>query len=74
MPGDGMAGADGVRCGCHGSHFDKIGRVLEGPANEPLAHYQVDIEVNGDIYVIAGTKVPSDTRTVVLEAPPPPPL
>jgi len=44
---------DGLSCPCHGSIFDRQGRVLRGPADRPLAVYQVHRE--GDMLeVMAG--------------------
>lgn len=36
-----------LECTCHGSRFDPSGKVLEGPADEPLAAF--DVVEDGDI-------------------------
>jgi Rieske Fe-S protein len=34
---------DGYTCNFHGSHFDKEGKVVKGPASEPLAQLKTSI-------------------------------
>ncbi len=41
---------DNLVCPCHGSIFDREGRVLKGPSNRPLDRYQV--EDRGDTLVV----------------------
>lgn len=40
-----------VICACHGSEFDvRTGALLNGPAEDPVAHYEVSVE-NGEIQI-----------------------
>lgn len=39
-------------CPCHGSSYDREGRVLRGPAEYPLARYPVEVTAD-DVLVIA---------------------
>jgi cytochrome b6-f complex iron-sulfur subunit len=39
-------GGPGLACPCHGSQYDREGRVMRGPANRALARYPV--QANGD--------------------------
>jgi cytochrome b6-f complex iron-sulfur subunit len=43
-------GSNRFTCTCHGSVFDQAGKVLTGPANQPLTQY--DTQVNGNTLVI----------------------
>ena len=36
--------ANNLYCGCHGSEFATDGKVLKGPANSPLANFEVKEE------------------------------
>ena len=38
-------------CPCHGSNYDREGRVLRGPAEHPLARYPVELAAD-DVLVI----------------------
>lgn len=51
-------------CACHGSRFDGAGRVLNGPAREPLQHYRVRV-CAGRVRVDLGEFVADTDRTPV---------
>jgi Rieske Fe-S protein len=38
-------------CPCHGSNYDREGRVLRGPAEQPLTSYRVEV-TSDDVLVI----------------------
>lgn len=39
--------SSGLTCPCHGSRFDRRGKVLEGPADRPLNRYGVQVGEDG---------------------------
>ena len=43
---------EGMVCPCHGSHFDRMGKVLTGPADKPLA--RLAVEQHGAELVVQG--------------------
>lgn len=44
-------GSSNLVCPCHGSTFDRQGRVLKGPAEEPLPRYQTRLTSDGVLVV-----------------------
>ena len=48
---DWKQGGGEFECPCHGSRFDADGKVLEGPADEPLARF--DVTESADIVTLA---------------------
>ena len=44
---------DGFSCSLHGSRFDKNGRILHGPAEQPLQRYKTSVDNNNVIIQIS---------------------
>ncbi len=46
-----------IACPCHGSKFDKGGRLLEGPAPRPLPRFSMTTDDQGELIVDKGVVV-----------------
>jgi len=53
---------DGFDCPCHGSCYDKQGRVLAGPAPRALQWYEVSKAADGQIIIDLTRKVKPDFK------------
>lgn len=42
-------GEDGFICPCHGSHFDANGKLLHGPATQPLTSLRIETTEDGEL-------------------------
>ncbi|MFZ5475910.1 MAG: ubiquinol-cytochrome c reductase iron-sulfur subunit [Myxococcota bacterium] len=56
---------DGFTCPCHGSRYDREGRVLGGPAPDPLAFHALEIDPRGRLVVDLARAVGEDERLKV---------
>lgn len=52
----------GIHCNCHGAEFDNNGAAVTFPAVNPLKHYQLTLECDGNLWVNSGIVVSSDVR------------
>lgn len=52
----------GFQCPCHGSKFDKSGKVIGGPAPRPLPWLEVSKHVDGSLVVNAAKEVKMGTK------------
>jgi cytochrome b6-f complex iron-sulfur subunit len=57
--------SEGFQCPCHGSWFDRHGKVVKGPAPSALPWFKVTPKGEGTVLVDAGQIVPPGTLEIV---------
>lgn len=65
MSRQGSVSPQSVYCACHGSRFDRYGRVEAGPARSDLQHFEVTIDDSGELAVDSDIWVDPSTRLEV---------
>lgn len=55
----------GFRCPCHGSHYNKQGEVLSGPAPRSLDWLKMEFSHDGKIIILPHKKVPQKTSLLL---------
>jgi cytochrome b6-f complex iron-sulfur subunit len=54
----------GFQCPCHGSKYNKDGKIIGGPAPRPLEWYEISQEVDGTLVVDSVKAVPEGTKYI----------
>ncbi len=56
--------SEGFECPCHGSCYNRNGKVLSGPAPRDLAWFRVGRQADGELFVDPGTKVGPESKYI----------
>ena len=60
----GVIMSGGIHCNCHGAEYDNNGTATKGPAVNPLKHYKLSLECDGNLWVDNTVVVPADQRLI----------